>query len=215
VITGRLSVEKPTFEDELMLTRGVKEAARMYAQTSEQSDLKRMVDGVCELVGLRFRYKVVSEEPSHSKDVVIARCKGLSDVEIGNEIVCCKGVGGSEFSRQLTERYADLMDLSIPTFMPILCDIFMGRLSNRFNLGSNYVATVEQEGGERQHIKIANIDGDRIEFNVPADEENRWFLPSKEIRLEGSGNCITLSAALSQMNLSYKTRKTTQQQMLI
>lgn len=187
----------------------------MYAQTREQSDLERMVDGVCQLVGLRFRSKVASEEPSHSKDVVTARCKSMSDVEVGNEIVSRKGIGGSEFRRQLTERYMDLMDLSIPTFMPILCDIFMVRLSDRFNLGSDYMATVEREDGERQKIKIAHIEGDRIEFNVPEDRDNRWFLPSKDIRLEGAGNCVTLSAALSQMNLSYKTRKATQQQMLI
>ncbi|MCW8340609.1 hypothetical protein [Stenotrophomonas sp. SG1] len=204
-----------TIEEEKRLIDAVKGSARLYVQTQAEGDLKTMVDDVCALIGLQFAKRISNQQPSRSLDLVRARCGTMSHLEIGSDIISCSGLGSDAFRHEVAPNFGDMMDLSIPTMMPMLCDIFMRRLSRRFNMGEDMAAFVAHAKNDRQQIAITRIDADRVEFNVLGDEDNTWYANTNEVLLQGSGRSLTLASALSQMSHNYKTRHAIQQQMLI
>ncbi|CCP15444.1 hypothetical protein predicted by Glimmer/Critica [Stenotrophomonas maltophilia RA8] len=207
-------MEKPTLADEMTLIYSVKAKAAEYAQKRDEESLKVMVDEVCKLTGLRFRGRLLEQPGSQRVSEVQSMCEHLTDEEIGHQIISRNGMGSTETRTSLSQQYGDLLDMSIPPIMPVLCNIFMGRLSERFGLGEDLVASVQRARVDRQTIEIAAIRDDYLEFNVKGDDETRWYVPIKEVLLEGGGKSILMDAALVQMSVGLKGREVVQQQLI-
>ncbi|MDH1791554.1 hypothetical protein N5D45_06930 [Stenotrophomonas sp. GD03819] len=207
-------MEKPTLADEMTLIYSVKAKAAEYAQKREEESLKVMVDEVCKLTGLRFRSRLLAQPTTSSVLDVQRLCDGLTDEDIGHQIISRTGVGSTANRTSHSQEYGDLLDMSIPPIMPVLCNIFMERLSERFGLGDDVVASVQRARVDRQTIEIAAIRDDYLEFNVKGDDETRWYVPIKEVLLEGGGKSILMDAALVQMSVGLKGREVVQQQLI-
>ncbi|MCD5965579.1 hypothetical protein [Stenotrophomonas maltophilia] len=198
----------------MTLIYSVKAKAAEYAQKRDEESLKVMVDEVCKLTGLRFRGRLLEQPGSQRVSEVQSMCEHLTDEEIGHQIISRNGMGSTETRTSLSQQYGDLLDMSIPPIMPVLCNIFMGRLSERFGLGEDLVASVQRARVDRQTIEIAAIRDDYLEFNVKGDDETRWYVPIKEVLLEGGGKSILMDAALVQMSVGLKGREVVQQQLI-
>lgn len=207
-------MDKPTLADEMTLIHSVKAKAADYAQKRDEEALKIMVDEVCKLTGLRFRARLLGQATTPSVLDVQELCDRLTDEEIGHQVISRNGIGSSDTRRSFPKEFGDLLDMSIPPIMPVLCNIFMERLSERFGLGDDVVASVQRARVDRQTIEIAAIRDDYLEFNVKGDDETRWYVPIKEVLLEGGGKSILMDAALVQMSVGLKGREVVQQQLI-
>lgn len=207
-------MEKPTLADEMTLIYSVKAKAAEYAQKRDEESLKVMVDEVCKLTGLRFRGRLLEQPGSQSVSEVQSMCESMTDEDIGHQIISRNGIGSTETRTSISQQYGDLLDMSIPPIMPVLCNIFMGRLSGRFGLGEDVVASVQRARVDRQTIEVAAIRDEYVEFNVKGDDENRWYVPIKDVLLEGNGKAITMDRALAQMSVGLKARQVAQQQLM-
>ncbi|WNV16778.1 hypothetical protein [Stenotrophomonas maltophilia] len=193
-------MDKPTLAEEMALIYSVKAKAADYAQKRNEEALKVMVDEVCVLTGVRFRSRLLEQPTSRCVSEVKALCENITDLDIGNQIISRTGVGSVECRSSFPQQFGDLLDMSIPPIMPVLSSIFMGRLSERFGLGEDVVASVQRARVERQPVEISSIRDDYVEFNVKGDDENRWYVPLKDVLLEGNGRAISMDSALAQMS---------------
>lgn len=207
-------MDKPTLAKEMALIYSVKAKAADYAQKRDEEALKVMVDEVCKLTGLRFRARLLGQATTPSVLDVQSLCEELTDEEIGHQVISRNGIGSSDTRRSFPKEFGDLLDMSIPPIMPVLCTIFMGRLSERFGLGDDVVASVQRARVDRQPIEVAAIRDEYVEFNVKGDDENRWYVPIKDVLLEGNGKAITMESALAQMSVGFQARQVVQQQLI-
>ncbi|MBA0369464.1 hypothetical protein D7Y42_01905 [Stenotrophomonas maltophilia] len=156
-----------------------------------------MVDQIKELAGLNMRLKLFESKVERHREAFDNISGDYNDLEIGKQIMTNTGIAGPQSRATLPQNMRDMIDTSIPLLNSQLCDVFLERVRERFNLPSD--AQLFVRGSWENHaVRMQSVKDDVVTF-VHNDTGATHAVAASKVYLDGGDRSVSLSSVLHQM----------------
>lgn len=180
-----------------LLESEIASLSAIYDKAGNAPSLEGMVDQIKELTGLNLRLKLFESKVERHREAFDNLSGDYNDLEIGRQVMTNTGIAGPQSRATLPKNMCDMIDSSIPLLNPQLCDVFLERVRERFNLPSD--AQVFVRGSWENHaVRMQSVKDDVVTF-VHNDTGATHTVAASKVYLDGGERSVSLSSVLRQM----------------
>ncbi|MDH2177975.1 hypothetical protein [Stenotrophomonas sp. GD03654] len=180
-----------------LLESEIASLSAIYDKAGNAPSLEGMVDQIKELTGLNLRLKLFESKVERHREAFDNLSGDYNDLEIGRQVMTNTGIAGPQSRATLPQNMCDMIDSSIPLLNPQLCDVFLERVRERFNLPSD--AQVFVRGSWENHaVRMQSVKDDVVTF-VHNDTGATHTVAASKVYLDGGERSVSLSSVLRQM----------------
>lgn len=184
-------------ETQQLLESEIARLSAVYDKAGNAPSLEGMVDQIKELAGLNLRLKLFESKVERHREAFDNISGDYNDLEIGKQIMTNTGIAGPQSRATLPQNMRDMIDTSIPLLNSQLCDVFLERVRERFNLPSD--AQVFVRGSWENHaVRMQSVKDDVVTF-VHNDTGATHTVAASKVYLDGGERSVSLSSVLRQM----------------
>ncbi len=184
-------------ETQRLLESEIVRLSAVYDKDGNAPSLEGMVDQIKELVGLNLRLKLFESKVERHREAFDNISGDYSDVEIGRQVMANTGIAGPQSRAVLPQNMRDMIDTSIPLLNPQLCDVFLGRVRERFNFPSDSQLFV-RGSWESHAVRMHSWKGDLVTF-VHNETGTTHSVAANKVYLRSADRSVSLSSAMRQM----------------
>lgn len=180
-----------------LLESEIASLSAIYDKAGNAPSLEGMVDQIKKLTGLNLRLKLFESKVERHREAFDNLSGDYNDLEIGRQVMTNTGIAGPQSRATLPQNMCDMIDSSIPLLNPQLCDVFLERVRERFNLPSD--AQVFVRGSWENHaVRMQSVKDDVVTF-VHNDTGATHTVAASKVYLDGGERSVSLSSVLRQM----------------
>lgn len=180
-----------------LLESEIARLSTVYDKAGNAPSLEGMVDQIKELAGLNLRLKLFESKMERHREAFDNISGDYNDLEIGKQIMTNTGIAGPQSRATLPQNMRDMIDTSIPLLNSQLCDVFLERVRERFNLPSD--AQLFVRGSWENHaVRMQSVKDDVVTF-VHNDTGATHAVAASKVYLDGGDRSVSLSSVLHQM----------------
>ncbi|WP_180882232.1 hypothetical protein [Stenotrophomonas maltophilia] len=184
-------------ETQQLLESEIARLSAVYDKAGNAPSLEGMVDQIKELAGLNMRLKLFESKVERHREAFDNISGDYNDLEIGKQIMTNTGIAGPQSRATLPQNMRDMIDTSIPLLNSQLCDVFLERVRERFNLPSD--AQLFVRGSWENHaVRMQSVKDDVVTF-VHNDTGATHAVAASKVYLDGGDRSVSLSSVLHQM----------------
>lgn len=184
-------------ETQQLLESEIARLSAVYDKAGNAPSLEGMVDQIKELAGLNLRLKLFESKVERHREAFDNISGDYNDLEIGKQIMTNTGIAGPQSRATLPQNMRDMIDTSIPLLNSQLCDVFLERVRERFNLPSD--AQLFVRGSWENHaVRMQSVKDDVVTF-VHNDTGATHAVTASKVYLDGGDRSVSLSSVLHQM----------------
>ncbi|HHA2730297.1 TPA: hypothetical protein ACOEC0_000626 [Stenotrophomonas maltophilia] len=184
-------------ETQQLLESEIARLSAVYDKAGNAPSLEGMVDQIKELAGLNLRLKLFESKVERHREAFDNISGDYNDLEIGKQIMTNTGIAGPQSRATLPQNMRDMIDTSIPLLNSQLCDVFLERVRERFNLPSD--AQLFVRGSWENHaVRMQSVKDDVVTF-VHNDTGATHAVAASKVYLDGGDRSVSLSSVLHQM----------------
>lgn len=184
-------------ETQQLLESEIARLSAVYDKAGNAPSLEGMVDQIKELAGLNLRLKLFESKVERHREAFDNISGDYNDLEIGKQIMTNTGIAGPQSRATLPQNMRDMIDTSIPLLNSQLCDVFLERVRERFNLPSDAQLFV-RVSWENHAVRMQSVKDDVVTF-VHNDTGATHAVAASKVYLDGGDRSVSLSSVLHQM----------------
>ncbi|CCP15443.1 hypothetical protein predicted by Glimmer/Critica [Stenotrophomonas maltophilia RA8] len=170
----------------------------VYDKAGNARSLEGMIDQIKELAGLNLRLKLFESKVERHREAFDNISGDYNDFEIGRQVMTNTGIAGPQSRAKLPQNMRDMIDTSIPLLNAQLCDVFLERVRERFNLPSD--AQLFVRGSWENHpVRMQSVKDDVVTF-LHNDTGATHSVASSKVYLHGGERDVSISSVLRQMS---------------
>lgn len=170
----------------------------VYDADGTANSLEGMVDQIKELTGLNLRLKLFESKVERHREAFDNISGDLNDLEIGKQILTNTGIAGPQSRASLPRTMRDMMDSSIPLLNPLLCDVFLQRIRDRFDLPSDAHVCVRGSRGSHS-VRLHSVANGMASIRTQGDTPQTYDVAAGKVFISSGDRSVSLAHVLRTM----------------